>query len=66
MVSINKKRTYLEDFAVLANHRMKLKESKKRKQIPRPWSRTEKVFEHEGDGDTNLSKNWGSGDQKKN
>ena len=39
------------DFAIPVNHRVKVKESKKK--IDLAW--VEKATEHEGDGDTNYS-----------
>ena len=50
-----KKRTYqIVEFAVSADHRVKLKESEKK--VLRPCLETEKTMEHESDNDTNC--NW--------
>ena len=40
----------LPNFAVPADHRLKIKEDK---QVLRPCQRTKKAIEHEDDGDTN-------------
>ena len=53
----NKKKRicHLVDFAIPADLRMNVKESKKLKQIPGPCQRTGKAVESEGDDDTNHS-----------
>ena len=54
----NNKRTYsIMDFAIPADHPVKIKKKKRKKrQLLRPCQRTEKAVEHETDGDTNC--NW--------
>ena len=52
----NKKRTFrIVDFAVSADHKVKIKESKKEK-VLELCQKTKKAGEHEGDSDTNY--NW--------
>ena len=43
------------DFAVSVNHRVKVKKKQKERQVLRPFQRTNKAMEHEGDSDTNLN-----------
>ena len=44
------------DFAVPVDSRVKLKESEKKREVSRPCQRTEKIVEHESNGDINC--NW--------
>ena len=44
---------WIVDFAVLAGHRVKIKESEKRDKYP-DLAREQKTMEHEGDSDTNC------------
>ena len=56
LLIVNKKGTCrIVDFAVQADHRVKIKENEKKRQILRSCQRTKKVTEHEGNGDTNCN-----------
>ena len=57
LVLINKKkRTYcLYHFTVPTDHKVKIKESEEKWQIPGPCQRTKNTMKHMGDGDTNWS-----------
>ena len=53
IVNKNKRSCLIVDFAVPADHRVKLKESEKRDKRMNLARELKKTSEHEGDGDTN-------------
>ena len=56
LMIVNKKRTYqVVDFVILADHRVKIKETEKKRQILRSCLRTKKAMEYEGNSDTNCN-----------
>ena len=55
----NQKICQVIDFAIPANHRVKVKKSKKMEKIPGLYQRAVKAIEHKGDSDNNHS--WSPG-----